>query len=31
VLYNQVVFDPVDLHLGQDVTFYWEVDFPFDH
>jgi hypothetical protein len=31
VLYNQVVFDPVDLHLGQDVTFFWEVDFPFDH
>ena len=30
-LYNQVVFDPVDLHVGQDVTFYWEVDFPFDH
>jgi hypothetical protein len=30
-LYNQVVFEPVDLHVGQDVTFFWEVDFPFGH
>jgi hypothetical protein len=28
-LYNQVVFDPVDLRVGQDITFFWEVDFPF--
>jgi len=30
-LYNQVVFDPVDLRREQDVTFFWEVDFPFGH
>lgn len=30
-LYNQVVFDPVDLRVGQDVTFFWEIDFPFGH
>jgi hypothetical protein len=30
-LYNQVVFEPVDLRVGQDVTFFWEVDFPFGH
>jgi hypothetical protein len=30
-LYNQVVFDPVTLRVGQDVTFYWEIDFPFGH
>ena len=29
VLYNQVVFEPVTLRPGQDVTFFWEVDFPF--
>jgi hypothetical protein len=28
-LYNQVVFDPVDLRVGQAVTFFWDVDFPF--
>lgn len=28
-LYNQVVFEPVDLRVGQDVTFFWEVDFPY--
>ena len=28
-LYNQVVFEPVTLRPGQDVTFFWEVDFPF--
>lgn len=28
-LYNQVVFEPVTLLVGQDVTFFWEVDFPF--
>ena len=28
-LYNQVVFEPVDLRVGQDITFFWEVDFPF--
>jgi hypothetical protein len=30
-LYNQVVFEPVTLHVGQDVTFFWEIDFPFGH
>lgn len=30
-LYNQVVFEPVSLRVGQDVTFFWEVDFPFGH
>jgi hypothetical protein len=30
-LYNQVVFDPVTLRPGQDVTFFWEIDFPFGH
>jgi hypothetical protein len=30
-LYNQVVFEPVTLHDGQDVTFFWEIDFPFGH
>src|SRR5262245_39456630 len=29
VLYNQVVFEPVTLRPGQDVTFFWEIDFPF--
>ena len=28
-VYNQVVFEPVTLRPGQDVTFFWEVDFPF--
>jgi len=28
-LYNQVVFEPVTLRPGQDVTFFWEIDFPF--
>ena len=30
-LYNQVVFEPVTLHPGQDVTLFWEIDFPFGH
>ena len=30
-LYNQVLFEPVTLHVGQDVTFFWEIDFPFGH
>jgi hypothetical protein len=30
-LYNQVVFEPVTLRPGHDVTFFWEVDFPFGH
>jgi hypothetical protein len=29
VLYNQVVFEPVTLRPGHDVTFFWEIDFPF--
>ncbi|MEA2933180.1 MAG: hypothetical protein QOI56_1965 [Actinomycetota bacterium] len=28
-LYNHVLFDPVTLHQGQAVTFFWEIDFPF--
>lgn len=28
-LYNQVVFEPVDLRAEQDITFFWEVEFPF--
>jgi hypothetical protein len=30
-LYNQVVFEPVTLRAGQDVTFFWEIEFPFGH
>jgi hypothetical protein len=30
-LYNQVVFEPVRLSVGQDITFFWEIDFPFGH
>ncbi|HKO57299.1 MAG TPA: hypothetical protein VJ276_15595 [Thermoanaerobaculia bacterium] len=29
VLYNQVVFEPVTLRKGQDITFFWQIDFPF--
>ncbi|MGC4084808.1 MAG: hypothetical protein QM736_22520 [Vicinamibacterales bacterium] len=28
-LYNQVVFEPVQLRVGQNVTFFWQIDFPF--
>jgi hypothetical protein len=28
-LYNQVIFEPVTLVAGQDVTFFWQIDFPF--
>jgi hypothetical protein len=31
VLYNQVVFEPVTLRPGQNVTFFWEINFPFGH
>lgn len=30
-LYNQVVFEPVTLRVGHDVTFFWEIQFPFGH
>jgi hypothetical protein len=30
-LYNQVVFEPVTLRPGQEVTFFWDVEFPFGH
>jgi hypothetical protein len=30
-LYNQVLFDPVNLEAGQAVSFFWEIDFPFGH
>lgn len=29
VLYNQVVFEPVDMSKGQVITLFWQVDFPF--
>jgi hypothetical protein len=29
VLYNQVIFEPVNLRAGQVVTFFWQIDFPF--
>ena len=31
LLYNQVIFEPVTLRVGQDVTFFWQIDFPFGH
>ena len=31
VLYNQVIFEAVTLRAGQDVTFFWQIDFPFGH
>jgi hypothetical protein len=30
-LYNQVVFEPLTLHTSQDITFFWQVNFPFGH
>lgn len=30
-LYNQVVFEPVSLKTGQDITFFWEIELPFGH
>jgi hypothetical protein len=30
-LYNQVVFEPLNLHTNQDITFFWQVNFPFGH
>lgn len=30
-LYNHVVFEPLTLREGQDITFFWEVDFPYGH
>jgi hypothetical protein len=30
-LYNQVVFEPVTLRVGHDVTFFWDIHFPFGH
>jgi hypothetical protein len=30
-LYNQVVFEPISLRVGQDISFFWEIDFPFGH
>ena len=29
VLYNQVVFEPVDLRADQDITFFWDLEIPF--
>lgn len=30
-LYNQVVFEPLTLRVGQNITFFWQVTFPFGH
>jgi hypothetical protein len=30
-LYNQVVFEPLTLRTDQDITFFWQVNFPFGH
>jgi hypothetical protein len=30
-LYNQVLFEPLTLRAGQNVTFFWQVLFPFGH
>jgi len=30
-LYNQVVFEPVTLKAGQNISFFWEINFPFGH
>jgi hypothetical protein len=30
-LYNHVVFEPISLKTGQDITFFWQVNFPFGH
>jgi hypothetical protein len=30
-LYNQVVFEPISLAPGQNITFFWEIEFPFGH
>ena len=30
-LYNQVVFEPLTLLAGQNITFFWQVVFPFGH
>jgi hypothetical protein len=30
-LYNQVVFEPITLQVGQDITFFWDIEFPFGH
>ncbi len=28
-LYNQVVFEPLHMRVGQNVTFFWQIEFPF--
>lgn len=28
-LYNHVLFEPIDMAAGQDVTFFWKIDFPY--
>ena len=30
-VYNQVVFEPLTLQANQDITFFWQVNFPFGH
>lgn len=29
ILYNQVVFEPINLAVGHVITFFWQIDFPF--
>jgi hypothetical protein len=30
-LYNQVVFEPITLRAGQEISLFWEIDFPYGH
>jgi hypothetical protein len=30
-LYNQVMFEPLTLSAGMNITFFWQVLFPFGH
>ncbi len=30
-LYNHVVFEPLSMKAGQDITFFWQINFPFGH
>ena len=30
-LYNQVVFEPITLKAGQEISLFWEIDFPYGH
>lgn len=30
-LYNQVVFEPLSLKKDQEISFFWQINFPFGH